>query len=92
MDEAAADSGSVRDFLLGEEAALVGLRDALSRKEEIPGGERDARIRELLFGREYLFLHFPDGFEPSLERGFLTRVRAEIDFFIKDIRRALSLC
>lgn len=77
------------DFLQGERRALLALADILSngenaesREKGIPYGEQ---ILRLLEGREYLYLHFPDGYAPNLEQNFLNRVRAEIDFFLKEI-------
>lgn len=77
------------DFLQEERRALLALADILSngenaesREKGIPYGEQ---ILRLLEGREYLYLHFPDGYAPNLEQNFLNRVRAEIDFFLKEI-------
>lgn len=39
---------------------------------------------------DYLYLHFPDGYKLSCDVHFLKRVRAEIDFFIKDIHFAMQ--
>jgi hypothetical protein len=78
----------IAKYFTSEEAALVNLRGILSGKIQMESGAREEQIFALLEGREYLFLHFPDGFSPSAETQFLTRVRAEIDFFLKDIARA----
>ncbi len=56
--------------------------NAESRDHGIP---YDEQILRLLESREYLYLHFPDGESPKLEKNFLNRVRAQIDFFIKEI-------
>ncbi|MBO5137689.1 MAG: DUF115 domain-containing protein [Spirochaetaceae bacterium] len=68
------------EFYSKEEEALLKLK-----KNLIYGGASESELKDLLFKREYLFLHFPDGHTPSLESQFLKRVRAEIDFFLKDI-------
>ena len=47
-------------------------------------------IKEILKEREYLYLHFPDGYSLSMETQFLKRIRAEIDFFLKDINSSLK--
>ncbi|MEE3314782.1 MAG: hypothetical protein VZR56_11580, partial [Treponema sp.] len=44
------------------------------------------QIRSILEKREYLFLHFPDGYKLCMEENFLKRVRAEIDFFLKEMK------
>ena len=76
---------NVRQFLLDELESLEKLKFRM-----INGTELDEIVPSLK-QREYLYLHFPDGYkEPSLEKSFLNRVRAEIDFFIKDIQFSLA--
>lgn len=83
------------EFLTGELSALKALADLLSNGEGSNFRDKslslDEQILQGLGGREYLYLHFPDGTAPSLERSFLTRVRAQIDFFAKDIETALAV-
>ena len=83
-----------QDFLRGELSALRALADLLSNGEGSAGRDKsialDEQILRELRGREYLYLHFPDGTAPSLEQNFLTRVRSQIDFFAKDIETALA--
>ncbi|MBR5966676.1 MAG: DUF115 domain-containing protein [Treponema sp.] len=85
---------NARDFLRGELAGLRALADLLSNGDKSEARDKsitlDEQISRALLGREYLYLHFPDGTEPSLERSFLTRVRSQIDFFAKDIETALA--
>ena len=83
------------DFLQDERRALLTLADILSngenaqsRDNDIPYGEQ---ILRLLESREYLYLHFPDGESPKLEKNFLNRVRTQIDFFLKEIDLSASL-
>lgn len=70
----------VEEFYCREEAMLMELRDGLSQ-----GTISQQRISDILEEADYLYLHFPDGYKPSLETSFLKRVRSEIDFFLKDI-------
>lgn len=83
------DSSKITSFLDEEKTALKTLRSLLSQGEESEYRNRneslDEQIKALLFPREYLFLHFPDGYAPSMEISFLKRVRAEIDFFLKQM-------
>ena len=92
--EAAALEKKAENFLREELAALRALADLLSKGDGSKFRDKnlslDEQILQSLRGREYLYLHFPDGTEPSLERSFLTRVRAQIDFFAKDIETALT--
>jgi hypothetical protein len=82
---------AVLDFLTGEENALLQLKKLLSGKDTLSESERSSTIRALLEEHEYLYLHFPDGYRVSMDIAFLKRVRAQIDFFLKDIRRAKAL-
>jgi hypothetical protein len=75
----------IRQFYSAEKKALNELTDILSNGQNIPEPERNLIITHLLTGREYLYLHFPDGYKFSLEQSFLKRVRTEIDFFLKKI-------
>ncbi|MBQ9537676.1 MAG: hypothetical protein IJU95_00250, partial [Treponema sp.] len=88
-------AGKIALFLEGEKAALIALKDLLMYGEESQKRDGtvslDAQITSLLVGREYLYLHFPDGYRVSTETAFLKRVRAEIDFFLKQIEIAASL-
>ena len=83
-----------RQFLLDEREALVRLKDLLAkgqassfREEGITLGDQIAHLASV---REYLFLHFPDGFAFKSEPSFLRRVRAEIDYFLKQLDVALA--
>jgi hypothetical protein len=75
--------------------ALKQIRDLLSKGEN--SSYRDStkplsqQIHTLLQKREYLYLHFPDGYRLSMESSFLKRVRAELDSFIKIIEVSLRL-
>ena len=77
-------------YLDEERLALTKIRDLLSSGEKSQFFEKgtglSAQIENLLSGREYLYLHFPDGYRLSMDQGFLKRVRAEIDFFLKAMK------
>ena len=85
----------VSAFLTGEKTALLTLKDLLMHGDA--SGFRDTavslddQLRALLTGREYLYLHFPDGYRVSTGTAFLKRVRAELDFFLKQIGLAERL-
>ena len=84
----------VRQFLRKELEDLRALADLLSNGEAAKSRDKsialDKQILAALDGREYLYLHFPDGTEAKTDKAFLTRVRAQIDFFAKDIETALT--
>lgn len=77
-------------FMEEERTALEKLRDLLSKGEKSAyrknGESLDHQIQTLLKEREYLFVHFPDGCGPKMSLDFLKRVRAEIDFFLKQMK------
>lgn len=77
----------VSDFVLKEKLALEELKDLLVNGENSKfinnSLSLDQQIFDLLSKREYLYLHFPDGYKFSMELNFLKRVRAEIDVFLK---------
>ena len=74
---------SVKGFLSEEKNALLELKDIFTGKIQLSEEERTKKITALLKNREYLFLHFPDGFTLSLSQDFLNRIRIEIDYFLK---------
>jgi hypothetical protein len=81
-------AAAVEEYLRQEETALKDLRGILSGEKKLAPDAQQKQIAALLEEREYLYLHFPDGFAPSTDTQFLMRVRAEIDFFLKDMYRA----
>lgn len=91
---ASASAGNCESFLRGELTSLQALADLLSKGDGSQFRNKSSRLGEQILqelrGREYLYLHFPDGTAPSLELNFLTRVRSQIDFFAKDIETALA--
>ncbi len=73
----------IDNFLTGERRALGELRDLLTGKTELKGEALLAEIKKLASPREYLYLHFADGWNFSTSQSFLNRIRTEIDFFLK---------
>ena len=80
----------IKDFCNNELEKLQTLKEILSSGQKIPENKRNNLIYDIIKDREYLFLHFPDGTQPSLNVDFLKRIRTEIDFFIKDFNSALK--
>ena len=84
---------SIRNFLEDEENALNRIKELLMFGNDVAkcGVSINSELEELISCREYLFLHFPDGFKCSVDDlSFLKRVRSEIDFFLKTIKLALK--
>lgn len=76
-------------FISEEKSALIRLKDLLINGNNCspsPRPDLKTEISTLLNEREYLYLHFPDGWKSRPEDlSFLKRVRSEIDFFLKDM-------
>ncbi len=80
------------NFCEKEKRKLEELRSLLSDGEKSPFRNNlpeelslSEQIKKLAEEREYLFLHFPDGYSFKMEQSFLKRIRAETDFFIKQL-------
>ena len=73
----------IETFLQNERKALENLRDLLTGKTELKDDKLLEEIRKIAEPREYLYLHFPDGFKFSLEQSFLNRIRIELNYFLK---------
>ena len=79
------------DYFTAEKKALEELKLIFTGKIIFPKNESEEKIKLLLEEREYLFLHFPDGINPSLDESFLKRVRTQIDYFIKIFNICLNV-
>ena len=73
----------IQNYLENEKKALVHLRDLLTGKTDFTGDKLSEEIRKIVEPREYLYLHFADGWKFSMNQSFLNRIRTEIDFFFK---------
>ena len=75
----------IQNYLENEKKALEYLRDLLTGKTEFTGEKLSEEIVNIVEPREYLYLHFADGWKFSMSQSFLNRIRTEIDFFLKFI-------
>ena len=73
----------INEYLSNERKALEKLRDLLTGHTKLKGEELMQKIESIAKPREYLYLHFPDGYKFSTSQSFLNRIRTEIDFFLK---------
>ena len=76
----------IEEFILQEKNALLRLKDIFTGKIVLNEDSRKEEIIKLLKKREYLFLHFPDGYQLNLSQDFLNRIRVQIDFFLKILK------
>ena len=70
-------------YLANERKTIEELRDLLTGHTELKGEELIQKIESIAKPREYLYLHFADGYKFSTNQSFLNRIRTEIDFFLK---------
>ena len=73
----------IETYLSNERKSLEYLRDLLTGKTELKDDELMSEIRKVAEPREYLYLHFADGYKFSMNQSFLNRIRTELDFFLK---------
>ena len=79
-------SSSAKKFVDEERNSLEQIKDLLSQGEKssfYDGNSLETQLKKLLDCREYLYLHFPDGYQLSMDTSFLKRIRAEVDYFLK---------
>ena len=88
---------NISSFCEKEKRKLEELRSLLSDGEKSPFRNNlpeklslSKQIKKIAEEREYLFLHFPDGYRFKMEQSFLKRIRAETDFFIKQLEIAMK--
>ena len=81
----------IRAFFLQEINALEEAKKILKGEVNISENEKTKKLKAIFIPREYLYLHFPDGYKFSLDLSFLKRVRAEMDFFLKEFKTDLTL-
>ncbi len=80
----------VTDVIKNERRDLTRIKDLLSKGNNAlppPHPDLSTELNKLLWEKDYLYLHFPDGYIFNPENiSFLKRVRSEIDFFLKDMK------
>ncbi len=78
-----------QEYITKEKNALKRIKELLSKGEKAlppPQPALETELKTLLSPREYLYLHFPDGYKCNTQDlSFLKRIRNELDFFLKDL-------
>ncbi|MBR1721264.1 MAG: DUF115 domain-containing protein [Treponema sp.] len=83
---------AIKEYLTEEEKALNRIKELLMFGKDVESCSStiEEELSCLISKREYLFLHFPDGYKcDTSDLSFLKRVRSQLDFFLKDIKLAL---
>lgn len=86
-------SKAVKEYLENEEKALNRIKELLMFGNDVASCSCsfEEELASLIAPREYLFLHFPDGYKcKTSDLSFLKRVRGQIDFFLKDIKMGIK--
>ncbi len=82
----------IKTFFQNEILALEKAKSLLANGEKSEYREKNISLEEqlksLLENRDYLYIHFPDGQKFKTEISFLKRIRAEINFFLKQLKDA----
>ena len=87
------NQSEILSFLEEEEKALNRIKELLMFGNDVASCSCSVEdeLEALISCREYLFLHFPDGYKCDTKNlSFLKRVRSQIDFFLKDIKNELK--
>jgi len=71
------------EYLSNEKHQLLKLKGLLTGEISIETQKLEDEIKKIAVPREYLYLHFPDGYSFQYNQSFLNRIRTEIDFFLK---------
>lgn len=75
-----------KEWLLNEKNALNEIKDIFIGKTQFTSEkEKMQKLSDLITPREYLYLHFPDGYKVDFSQSFLNRIRIELDYFLKII-------
>lgn len=73
----------VKNYIKAEKESLLKLRSLLTGQIILPENELKEEIIKLATSKEYLYLHFADGYDFTYSQSFLNRIRIEIDYFLK---------
>ena len=73
----------LEDYLKNEKEDLEYIRDILTGKIEFSKEQTEQIITQHVLNKEYLYLHYPDGYKFTYNQSFLNRIRTEIDYFLK---------
>lgn len=80
------DPKSLKDlktYLDNEKNDLKRLLDLLQGKIKLEQEQLKEEILKIVEEREYLYLHFPDGYKFTYNQSFLNRIKSETEFFLK---------
>ena len=80
-------TNKITQILKEEVSSLQELKSLLTGEKQLPTDQLEKEITQLVQKREYLYLHFPDGHKFAYTQSFLNRVRVEIEYYLKILKR-----
>ena len=70
-------------FFAKEKEKLVRIKNILTGTEKLSSETIEETLTKLITSSDYLYLHFPDGWQFNYTQSFLNRIRNEVEFFLK---------
>ena len=74
---------NVDNFFSKEKEKLVRIKNILTGTEKLSSETIEETLTQLITSSDYLYLHFPDGWQFNYTQSFLNRIRNEVEFFLK---------
>ena len=74
---------NVATYLVEEKEKLVRIKNILTGEEQLESEMIEETLTQLITSSDYLYLHFPDGWQFNFTQSFLNRIRNEVNFFLK---------
>ena len=76
-------TNKIQDFLKNEKDKLLRIKNILTGTEKLSPEATEKTLTKLITSSDYLYLHFPDGWQFNYTQSFLNRIRNEVEFFLK---------
>ena len=76
-------TNKIQEFLKNEKDKLLRIKNILTGTEKLSPESTEKTLTKLITSSDYLYLHFPDGWQFNYTQSFLNRIRNEVEFFLK---------
>ena len=76
-------TNKIQEFLKNEKDKLLRIKNILTGTEKLSPESTEKTLTKLITSSDYLYLHFPDGWQFNYSQSFLNRIRNEVEFFLK---------
>ena len=74
---------NIQKYLKNEKDKLLRIKNILTGTEKLSPEATEKTLTQLITSSDYLYLHFPDGWQFNYSQSFLNRIRNEVEFFLK---------